>query len=150
MVSMTAPRGRVRAFTLALSALLLVATSGCRSGPGRARSHRDLVQAGMSPEEVQGALGEPVDRWVKEDGGTSVWLYRYRAGSGSNIFGVIVGLVLISALVLLVVAAASSGGGRGCNLGGFSGFGGGGGGSGRGYYEFEVHFDVAAGEIYVL
>ena len=134
--------GYTRGVSGVLSALLLVATSGCGSGPGRVRTHRDLVKAGMSSVEVQEVLGEPADKWVKEEGNTSVWLYRYRAHSTANIFGVIVGIILISALVVLLVAAASAGGGGGHHFGGFRGWGGGGGRGGATYFEFEVHFDV--------
>ena len=123
-------RGGNRAIARAASALLLIVTSGCGSAPGRTQTQRDLVQAGMTPEEVQEVLGEPVDRWLKEDGESAVWLYRYRAGLGPNVFGVIVGIVLISALVVLIVAAASAGGGGGFHFGGLGGLGRGGGSGG--------------------
>lgn len=114
-----------------LSACLVWSLAGCFSGYDYAHESGSLLAPGMSMEEVQGELGDPI-QIVRSDADTQ-WIYRYESGPGTAC--IILMIVFFVVLIVALVASKSKG-----HVGGGVFFGVGVG-SGGPPYHIRVHFD---------
>ncbi|HEU4339666.1 MAG TPA: hypothetical protein VFS19_06320 [Planctomycetota bacterium] len=85
-----------------LSTCLLLSSAGCQSGAERAGLHRQLVEVGMTRDEVEVRLGEP-DGWEENVSGYEVWAYSYRPNAGTFIVWRTVDAVELTVKVALVL-----------------------------------------------
>ena len=90
-----------RGVIFGLSGCLLLAHSGCQTGAQRAGDHLNLVQVGMTRDQVEDRLGGP-DGWEKNVNGYEVWAYSYRPDAGTFIVWKTVDLVEICIGVALM------------------------------------------------
>jgi hypothetical protein len=100
-----------RAAVPALSACLLLSTSGCMSAEYRALGCAGRVQIGMTAEEVEKELGKPAVREYRAGKGAGeVWTCKYSAGVDPRPHHVLMKSLALALLILMVAAAASASG----------------------------------------